>query len=71
MKNDTKPKKDKFAIKMLFNFEAESNATDIWNAMNKECIPFSGEFGLEDIQFKRSAKLVPHPNVVNILGYIC
>jgi PTEN induced putative kinase 1 len=61
--------KDWLAIKMLFNFEAESNATDVWNALNKECIPFTGDFMPNaDNPMTRRHKLVPHPNIVHILG---
>ncbi|XP_054160654.1 serine/threonine-protein kinase Pink1, mitochondrial-like [Oppia nitens] len=66
------------AVKMLFNFEAESNATDIWKALHKECLPFSGDLKIlsaDNINClpisgdeKRRTKLGPHPNIVDILG---
>ena len=55
------------AVKMLFNFEAESNVADVWKTLNKECVPFAGDFAPEGHPFKRE-KLDPHPNIVDILG---
>lgn len=57
-----------FAVKMLFNFEAESNAIDVWNALNKECVPFAGDFAQIDQSRNKRQKLVSHPNIVSILG---
>ena len=67
LKSDQNVTKESLAVKMLFNFEAESNATDVWKTLNKECVPFTGDFAPEGRQFKRE-KLDPHPNVVNIMG---
>lgn len=55
------------AVKMLFNFEAESNAIDVWKALNKECVPFDGHFSAEEMPTRRR-KLESHPNIVDIVG---
>lgn len=65
---------DKFnvnlAVKMMFNYDAESNAFAIINSMNKECVPFNGEFSndhqLSEWINKRRCKLNSHPNIVEI-----
>jgi len=64
-------KDKKFAIKMLFNYDVESDAFAIIKAMNKECVPFDGSFGVEvDNLLGRSnrTKLPSHPNIVKIHG---
>lgn len=64
--------KDKqFAIKMLFNYDTESNAISIMKAMNKETVPFNGSFGNEiNSLFNKFGrkKLPPHPNIVKMYG---
>ena len=67
LRTDQNVTNESLAVKMLFNFEAESNATDVWKTLNKECVPFSGDFAPEGRPFKRQ-KLDPHPNIVDILG---
>ena len=60
---DHKDDQEPLAIKMMFNFHAESNAQVIFKAMKKEIIvadQISCE-GLEDI-----AKITPHPNIVKM-----
>ena len=67
LKSEQNVSNDCLAVKMLFNFEAESNAIDIWKALNKECVPFSGDFIPEGHPIERR-KLDKHPNIVDILG---
>lgn len=72
--SDNLKNNDKFnvnlAVKMMFNYDAESNAFAIINSMNKECVPFNGEFSsdnqLSEWINKRRCKLNSHPNIVEI-----
>ncbi len=74
LRNDNQMKVNELAVKMLFNYDAESNAAAIWKAMNKECVPFSGDFAPQDselskiLDIRNGRKLVPHPNIVQIYG---
>ncbi|GFU42153.1 hypothetical protein NPIL_288861, partial [Nephila pilipes] len=48
-----KPPFEKFdpynlAVKVMFNYSAESNAYAIWNAMYKETLPSIAEFSFSD-----------------------
>lgn len=64
-------KDKKLAIKMLFNYDVESNAFEIMKAMNKECVPYDGSFGVEIdslIGRPNRTKLPAHPNVVKMYG---
>jgi len=73
--DDTQVKQE-FAIKMMFNYDAESNAMAIWKAMNKECIPYDGSFGhldpdMENLLATNRGKgqrktLKSHPCIVKI-----
>lgn len=54
------------AVKMLFNYDIESNATAIINSTIKECLPYNGTFGNCDVQQQK--RLPPHPNIVKILS---
>lgn len=70
---DTKAK-DKsafpFAIKMMFNYDAESNAAAILRAMYRETVPSRKLYGNENITdweqklAENKATLPPHPNIV-------
>lgn len=66
-------KNEKLAIKMLFNYDAESNADAIYRSMNRECIPFNGSFGSEIDQLTGKlgrTKLPAHPNIVTMYGVL-
>lgn len=57
------------AIKMMFNYDAESNAIAIWRAMNKEIIPARGGMFGKNISVmidKQQKKLPPHANIVDM-----
>ncbi|XP_042906367.1 serine/threonine-protein kinase Pink1, mitochondrial isoform X2 [Parasteatoda tepidariorum] len=56
------------AVKVMFNYSAESNAYAIWNAMYRETLPLFGEFSFGDAwETKvRKKKLKPHPNIVKM-----
>ncbi|CAL1264327.1 unnamed protein product [Larinioides sclopetarius] len=55
------------AVKVMFNYSAESNAYAIWNAMYKETLPSIAEFDFGDINYKvRKKRLKPHPNVIEM-----
>ncbi|KAF8792782.1 Serine/threonine-protein kinase PINK1 like protein [Argiope bruennichi] len=55
------------AVKVMFNYSAESNAYAIWNAMHKETLPSIGEFHFGDVNHKvRKKRLKPHPNIVEM-----
>ena len=60
----------KLAIKMLFNYDVESNAFSIMKAMNKECIPYEGSFGpeIDTLIGSNRTKLPAHPNIVRMYG---
>lgn len=54
------------AIKMMFNYDAESNATAIWRAMYRESIPAQSGF-LPRGQFGFDHFVLPkHPNIVDM-----
>lgn len=69
-----RPKFDGFplAVKMMFNYDAESNATSIFNAMAREVVPAKLVEIDEEIDMweKRSRfkkkYLPPHPNIVDL-----
>ncbi|XP_023232715.1 serine/threonine-protein kinase PINK1, mitochondrial-like [Centruroides sculpturatus] len=57
------------AIKMMFNYDAESNAVAIWKAMNKEMIPARGGMFGKNVSVMMDGeqkKLPPHANVVEM-----
>jgi serine/threonine protein kinase len=62
-----------FAVKLLFNFDIESNAFSIFRQMSKECVPFVGSFG-KNLHFVRhnTTKQVSrlHPNIVHIYSVL-
>lgn len=59
-----------FAIKMMFNYDAESNATAILRAMYRETVPSRKHYGNDNMSFweqqlmENKATLSPHPNIV-------
>lgn len=56
------------AVKVMFNYNAESNAYAIWRAMYKETLPAVAEFSLTEMNWHkvRKKKLKPHPNIVEM-----
>ncbi|GIY30901.1 hypothetical protein CDAR_529751 [Caerostris darwini] len=56
------------AVKVMFNYSAESNAYAIWNAMYKESLPSIAEFSFGEINKHkvRKKRLKPHPNIVEM-----
>jgi serine/threonine protein kinase len=56
--------REPFAVKMMFNYEAETNAGVVWNAMKKECIIFPGTFG----ELKTERSLRHHPCIAEVVG---
>ncbi|XP_043256267.1 serine/threonine-protein kinase Pink1, mitochondrial [Colletes gigas] len=58
------------ALKMMFNYNAESNALSILRAMHRETVPARKHFNNEELadwetkMAERKAKLPPHPNIV-------
>ncbi|GLH13594.1 RAC serine/threonine-protein kinase [Gryllus bimaculatus] len=61
-----------FAIKMMFNYDAESNATSILRAMYRETVPARWHYTNEELNSweqslsDRKLPLPPHPNVVEM-----
>lgn len=59
-----------FAIKMMFNYDAESNATAILRAMYRETVPSRKHYGNDNMSvweqklMENKATLPPHPNIV-------
>ncbi|KAL1502722.1 hypothetical protein ABEB36_007826 [Hypothenemus hampei] len=62
------------ALKMMFNYDIQSNSLAILNAMYKETVPASVYFnhqGFSDFEYEflnRTNHLPPHPNIVKILS---
>jgi PTEN induced putative kinase 1 len=56
------------AVKVMFNYSAESNAYAIWRAMYKETLPTIADFSLGEMTGHkvRKKKLKPHPNIVEM-----
>ena len=56
------------AIKMMFNYDAESNATSIYRAMQRETVPARHVSLGETCDLTRDMiRLKPHPNIVHML----
>nr|CAD7457694.1 unnamed protein product [Timema tahoe] len=61
-----------FAVKMMFNYDAESNAASILRAMYRETVPARSYFvneelsELENRMMERKQKLPQHPNIVEM-----
>ncbi|XP_032689219.1 serine/threonine-protein kinase PINK1, mitochondrial [Odontomachus brunneus] len=59
-----------FALKMMFNYDAESNATAILRAMYRETVPSRKHYGNDNMTIweqklvENKATLPPHPNIV-------
>ncbi|CAO1377164.1 unnamed protein product [Diamesa hyperborea] len=65
-----------FALKMMFNYDIQSNAMAILRAMHKETIPARRRHNIdadnwEKILLEQSISLPPHPNVVMMFGIFC
>ncbi|XP_022697857.1 serine/threonine-protein kinase PINK1, mitochondrial-like [Varroa jacobsoni] len=60
------------AMKMMFNYDAESNAAAIWQSLSRECAPLqTASFGQqnslnESPLASREANLPPHPCIVDV-----
>lgn len=61
-----RPSSKSFAVKVMFNYETETDAMCIWNSFKKECIPFPGNFG--SFHVPQEKHLDPHPSIVKIYG---
>lgn len=65
------------ALKMMFNYDIQSNAMAILRAMHKETIPAVHNFmnpeaeGWEKLLMEQSIQLPPHPNIVMMYGVFC
>lgn len=63
------------ALKMMFNYDAESNATAILRAMYRETIPARNRYNSEDLaeweqrMSENMCMLPPHPNIV-VMYYV-
>lgn len=78
--NDAMPERssqDPLALKMLFNYDIQSNSMAILQAMYKETIPaihkhalFSGD-SWENSLKDQTVNLPTHPNIVRIVNYFC
>lgn len=57
------------AVKMMFNYDAESNSMSIWRAMHRESVPAQFKC-LPSLQFNRNSltniHLPTHPNIVDM-----
>lgn len=55
------------AVKMMFNYDAESNAATIYRAMQRETVP-ARHVTMDTCELTRDmVRLDPHPNIVNML----
>lgn len=65
------------ALKMMFNYDIQSNAMSILRAMHKETIPAINKYcnddatGWEKLLMEQSVQLPPHPNIVLMFGTFC
>lgn len=64
------------ALKMMFNYEIQSNAMAILKAMYKETVPakrrnYSEMDEWEKVLMERTAFLPPHPSIVEMYGVFC
>lgn len=61
--------KEPVAVKMMFNYTAETNAAAVLKAMKSECVPFPGHFSGTTVHIdKERFKLPYHPNIIDIKG---
>merc|ERR1712241_879357 len=61
--NDTEANENPLAMKMMFNFHAESNAQAILKSMQKETIVAQN---VVDLPKSSDVKITPHPNIVKM-----
>ncbi|XP_037041094.1 probable serine/threonine-protein kinase samkB isoform X2 [Bradysia coprophila] len=65
------------ALKMMFNYDIQSNAMAILKAMYKETIPARRKHSNEDVDGwekllrEQTVHLPPHPNIVTMYGVFC
>lgn len=65
------------ALKMMFNYDIQSNAMAILRAMYKETIPAINKYnnpdadGWEKLLMEQTVKLPSHPNIVFMVGVFC
>lgn len=65
------------ALKMMFNYDIQSNAMAILRAMYKETIPAVNKYtnadadGWEKLLMEQTIQLPPHPNIVLMVGVFC
>lgn len=65
------------ALKMMFNYDIQSNAMTILQAMYKETIPAINKYcnadadGWEKQLAEQTVQLPPHPNIVLMVGVFC
>lgn len=65
------------ALKMMFNYDIQSNAMAILKAMYKETIPARSKQSNEDVDGwekllrEQTVSLPPHPNIVTMYGVFC
>lgn len=65
------------ALKMMFNYDIQSNAMAILRAMYKETIPAVNKYcnsdaeGWEKQLMEQTVQLPPHPNIVLMVGVFC
>ncbi|XP_055294768.1 serine/threonine-protein kinase Pink1, mitochondrial [Sitodiplosis mosellana] len=65
------------ALKMMFNYDIQSNAMAILRAMYKETIPAMKKYsnadadGWEKQLMEQTVQLPPHPNIVLMVGVFC
>lgn len=65
------------ALKMMFNYDIQSNAMAILRAMYKETIPAINKYcnadadGWEKQLMEQTVQLPPHPNIVLMVGVFC
>lgn len=65
------------ALKMMFNYDIQSNAMAILHAMYKETIPAINKYcnadadGWEKKLAEQTVQLPPHPNIVLMVGVFC
>lgn len=64
------------ALKMMFNYDIQSNAMAILRAMYKETVPARRRLTEESSEWEKDIQdmtytLPPHPNIVSMYGYFC
>lgn len=75
--NNSDIKTHPLALKMMFNYDIQSNAMSILRAMYKETIPAVNKYsnadadGWEKQLMEQTVQLPPHPNIVLMVGVFC